>query len=153
MALAEEYQRQFAWRRWPRIWNLLPPLDGKVLLDLDAYAREPSKRSGTIFTWVTSCAITWSEPGSTYRTPLTLDDPELAFDGPASPEVTAAWRSRLDRLKLREAPNFSNTRDEFLAALAHPDHRSRAKVYCYIATVGGAGRRDVNAFTSEGCDR
>jgi len=34
MTLADEYQRQFAWRSWSRILSLLPAIDGQVVLDL-----------------------------------------------------------------------------------------------------------------------
>jgi ubiquinone/menaquinone biosynthesis C-methylase UbiE len=34
MSLADEYQRQLAWRSWPRILSLLPAIDGQIVLDL-----------------------------------------------------------------------------------------------------------------------
>ena len=34
MALADEYERQFAWRSWPRIFDALPSVSGARILDL-----------------------------------------------------------------------------------------------------------------------
>ncbi len=34
MALADEYRRQFAWRAWPRVLDLLPDLTDQTVLDL-----------------------------------------------------------------------------------------------------------------------
>jgi SAM-dependent methyltransferase len=34
MSLADEYKRQFAWRAWAEAMSLVPPLDGKTVLDL-----------------------------------------------------------------------------------------------------------------------
>lgn len=34
MSLSDEYKRQFAWRPWPEVMALLPPLGGKTVLDL-----------------------------------------------------------------------------------------------------------------------
>ena len=34
MSLVTEYKRQFDWRPWPQIFRVLPPLQGKVVLDL-----------------------------------------------------------------------------------------------------------------------
>jgi SAM-dependent methyltransferase len=34
MALAAEYRNQFSWRAWSSVFAVLPPLDGKVIVDL-----------------------------------------------------------------------------------------------------------------------
>jgi SAM-dependent methyltransferase len=34
MSLAREYRRQLAWRDWPRVLDALPPLEGRLVLDL-----------------------------------------------------------------------------------------------------------------------
>jgi SAM-dependent methyltransferase len=34
MTLADEYRKQFSWRSWTEVFALLPPLAGKVVLDL-----------------------------------------------------------------------------------------------------------------------
>jgi len=67
---------------------------------------------------------------------LELADRELAFDGAAEPEVLQAWRDRLEGLRLlREkcGARFDALRDEFLACLGRPDHRSRARVLGSLA--------------------
>ena len=68
---------------------------------------------------------------------LILEDLELSFTGPASPEVLEAWRARFHRMKqLRDfcAPSFDQVKEEFLGCLSSADHRSTAKVYCCIAS-------------------
>lgn len=68
---------------------------------------------------------------------LELDDDELAFDGPAKAEVVAAWTARLARMKaLQEfcGSNFNHVRAQLLSALAHPCHRSQARVHACLAT-------------------
>jgi len=68
---------------------------------------------------------------------MTVPDLEFAFDGPALPEVLDAWRARLARLTfLRDlcGPEHELVCRELLACLAHPDHRSRARVHCVLAT-------------------
>lgn len=67
---------------------------------------------------------------------LTLDDRELSFRGPASPEVVEAWRARLQRMKLLR--DFCGTavetvEAELLTCLAHADHRCSARVLCCMA--------------------
>jgi SAM-dependent methyltransferase len=77
---------------------------------------------------------------------LSVGDRELAFDGPATPEVLEAWRERLDRMRLLQAfcgAEFAALRQDFLGALAREDHRSVATVQvafarCEVAT-GSAG--------------
>jgi len=67
-----------------------------------------------------------------------LVDQELSFEGPAAPEVLDAWRDRLNRMKLLNnfcGAMFERVRDNFLAALSHPDHRSLARVYACIGTL------------------
>jgi len=67
---------------------------------------------------------------------LKLEDDELSFRGAAAPEVLEAWNERFARMHvLRDfsGPAFERLRADFLACLARPDHRSRARVYCSIA--------------------
>lgn len=74
--------------------------------------------------------------GFRIRTELVLDDRELAFQGPAPPEVLAAWRARFARMPaLQEycGERFTALQGDFLDCLAHPDHRSSARVFCCIA--------------------
>jgi SAM-dependent methyltransferase len=67
---------------------------------------------------------------------FSLPDAELAFDGPALPEVVEAWRARFARMKaLQEfcGPDFEWLRDEFLDCLLREDHRAAATVRCCVA--------------------
>ena len=69
---------------------------------------------------------------------LIVQDQELSFSGPASPEVLDAWRARFNRMKLLRdfcGPRIDQVQEEFLGCLARVDHRSTAKVYCCIATA------------------
>ena len=69
--------------------------------------------------------------GFTVAQEIDVPDAELSFDGPARAEVAAAWRRRFDRLRLLRdycGDGFEPLRDEFLACLARPDHRSTARV-------------------------
>ncbi len=75
--------------------------------------------------------------GFTASKVFALADQELAFDGPAPPEVIAAWRARLDRMQLLQdfcGARFEALRDDLLACLGRPDHRSTARVSCCIAS-------------------
>jgi SAM-dependent methyltransferase len=72
---------------------------------------------------------------------ITLADRELAFDGPAEPDVLKAWRNRLDRMKLlREfcGDEFEFLRDDFLSCLIRDTHRSTARVICCIGHSAAA---------------
>ncbi|MEZ5962777.1 MAG: methyltransferase domain-containing protein [Planctomycetota bacterium] len=76
------------------------------------------------------------EAGCDVRTEITLDDRELAGDGPLSAEVVAAWDQRLQRMQLLQAfcgDDFGRVRRELLAALAAPNHVSRASVRFVLA--------------------
>lgn len=76
---------------------------------------------------------------------LECEDRELSFDGPADTAVLDAWRARIDRMTLLRAfcgHEFAAVRDDFLHALTAPDHHSRARVVCCIATVPRPGLPD-----------
>lgn len=65
------------------------------------------------------------------------DDPELAFQGPARPEVLDAWRRRFARMPALRADlgqsRFTRCRNAFLECLAAPDHTCDAAVVMVIA--------------------
>ncbi len=68
---------------------------------------------------------------------LTLPDLEFSFLGPAEPPVREAWSARFERMNSLQhfcGPRFDEVRTDFLAALAHPQHRSHSKVICCLAT-------------------
>jgi ubiquinone/menaquinone biosynthesis C-methylase UbiE len=68
---------------------------------------------------------------------LSLEDQELAFRGPARPEVLEAWRGRFERMRLLRdycGSRIDQVQAEFLGCLMHAEHRSAAQVICCIAT-------------------
>ena len=69
---------------------------------------------------------------------MIVPDAELSPVGPASDEVIFAWRERFKRMSLLRSfcgPAFDKVREEFLSCLGHPEHRSRAQVYCAVGEV------------------
>jgi SAM-dependent methyltransferase len=65
-----------------------------------------------------------------------LRDPEFAWDGPLGPDALASWRARWERMPLLRAAagaDAQRVRDDFLACLASPDHRSSARVRACLA--------------------
>ncbi len=74
------------------------------------------------------------------ETVVELDDVELSFSGPARLEVLAAWRQRWERMRLLRdhcGEDFAAVRDDFLNALAMPEHSSSAKVVVVLARKPG----------------
>lgn len=75
-----------------------------------------------------------------FQTQLTeLADCELAFAGPAQPEILQAWRARLKRmggLQQFLGPDFPAFTAEFLACLQAPAHTARCRVLCAVGTRG-----------------
>src|SRR6185437_1900628 len=64
-----------------------------------------------------------------------LADRELAFDGPASPEVLKAWRARFARmggLKSFLGNGFTDFTDSFVRVLESPQHRALCRVVCCV---------------------
>ena len=72
-----------------------------------------------------------------------LTDLELAFHGPALPEVLEAWRARLARMKgLKHflGAEFQAFSEEFLRCLSSSKHRSRSRVVCCVGTRSSQSR-------------
>jgi hypothetical protein len=68
-----------------------------------------------------------------------LRDDELAFTGPALPEVLTAWRQRLARmpgLKRFLGADLARFQVELLGCLASPAHLSRCRVLGCVGTRG-----------------
>jgi len=104
---------------------------------LEAYARDALAMKRYDFHMGRKLRGHLERSGFTVSRVLDLDDQELSFAGPARPEIIEAWRNRFERLKLLRdlcGPNFEQLKEEFLACLARADHRSKAKVYCCMAT-------------------
>lgn len=76
--------------------------------------------------------------GLQVATTIPLGDRELSFAGPGTPAVLAAWGARFDRMRLLRdfcGAEFERVREDFLACLAHPDHRCTASVVCCLAST------------------
>jgi putative acetyltransferase len=68
-----------------------------------------------------------------------LADRELAFDGPASPEVLKAWLARFARmggLKSFLGNGFADFTGSFIRALESPQHQALCKVVCCVGRRG-----------------
>lgn len=66
---------------------------------------------------------------------MMLNDRELAFNGPATPDVLQAWAGRLDRmsgLKNFLGSGVSEFKTRFLETLAREDHHSTCRVFCVV---------------------
>ena len=75
--------------------------------------------------------------GLTISRVMTLEDRELSFQGPAPPDVMAAWRARFERMRgLQDffGSRFAEVKEEFLDCLSHGDHSCAARVICCLAT-------------------
>ncbi|MEQ8763560.1 MAG: class I SAM-dependent methyltransferase [Planctomycetota bacterium] len=85
-----------------------------------------------------------TEIGMTVTRAMTVPDQELAFDGPADPEVLEAWRRRLENMKLLHAhcdDRFEAVREDLLGCLTDDDHRSLTRVCFCLAVKPGEGPR------------
>lgn len=113
------------------------PLGAEARAVFDAYAEEALGAKRYDFRMGRKLGGFLEAAGFRVVKTMALADRELAFAGPAPPEVIEAWRARLDRLtRLRElcGDRFEPVRDELLRCLARPDHRCEAKVLSCLAT-------------------
>lgn len=134
----------------PRAWIALTeiddlfahePLSARTAALLRAYADEALRAGRYEFRMGRKLAEYLARAGFTVPHAFALKDEELAFDGPARPEVRDAWRARFRRMTgLREfcGADFDRVQDEFLAGLERAEHRSLARVHCCIATRDGS---------------
>lgn len=114
------------------------PLGERTKALLDAYADDALAAGRYDFRMGRKLREHAERAGLTVARELTLEDREFSFTGPAQPDVLDAWRARFERMTLLRAfcgPEYDQVRDDFLACLARPDHRSVAKVCCCIATL------------------
>lgn len=139
--------RLAVWRRWlaPGGWLALTEIDDLFAHEplapatrarLDSYADEALRAGRYDFRMGRRLATAARAAGFTVELERRLTDAELAFDGPAPADVLSAWRARLDRMTLLHAScgaAWPACRDDFLAALARPDHRSGAAVAFVLA--------------------
>lgn len=113
------------------------PLTPGTAALLDAYAQEALQAKRYDFQMGRKVQGVVERAGFRVQRLLELDDRELSFAGAAEPAVLEAWRKRLERMTLLQrfcGASFAALRDEFLACLASPLHRSRSRVICCIAT-------------------
>lgn len=113
------------------------PLAARTVALFETYARDALQPGRYDFLMGRKIADHLERSGFRVTRTMTLEDRELAFAGPAGPEVLEAWRRRLDRMTLLHdfcGREFGALRDDFLGCLARPDHRSLATVRCCIAT-------------------
>jgi len=70
--------------------------------------------------------------GFTIKAKYRVNDPELAFDGPAPPAILAAWQRRFARMPAMRtylgADRFNEVTQSFLETISLSDHRSTAAV-------------------------
>jgi SAM-dependent methyltransferase len=114
------------------------PLNAEARSIFDAFARDALTAKRYDFHMGRKLRPYLEQCGFVVSNELTLDDQELAFAGPARPDVLEAWRARLERMKVLQkfaGADFPRLRDEFLGCLTRPDHRSTTKVYCCVATL------------------
>ncbi len=112
------------------------PLGMKSAALLEDYARDSLDRGRYDFHMGKKLGGHLKRAGFTVSQELSLEDRELAFEGPASADVLKAWHLRFDRMKLLQdfcGEDFAHVRDEFLRCLELAEHRSFAKVRCCIA--------------------
>jgi SAM-dependent methyltransferase len=113
------------------------PLDSRTRTLLDAFAEDALGAGRYDFRMGRRLPAHLEGAGFRIDNSLILEDAELAFQGPARPEVIEAWRLRFERMNLLRdfcGSEYGRIRDEFLGCLARSDHRSRAKVCCRIAS-------------------
>jgi len=115
------------------------PLSAGIKSMLDAYARDSLEAGRYDFDMGHKLADHLHRAGFTAVRTLNVVDQELAFDGPAPPDVIDAWRNRFDRMTLLRdfcGADFERVRGAFLDCLVRADHRSTASVVLSI------GRKD-----------
>jgi SAM-dependent methyltransferase len=112
------------------------PLSARSKSLLDAYAENSLKSGRYDFHMGSRLASHLERAGFTVLSVVTVKDRELAFRGPAQPDVVRAWRTRFERMTLLRdfcGSEFESVRDEFLDCLVGAGHRSDAKVYSCLA--------------------
>ena len=112
------------------------PLGARSASLLEDYAQDSLEQGRYDFHTGRKLAGHLERAGFKISRELTLEDRELAFEGPASADILEAWGLRFDRMKLLQdfcGADFAHVRDEFLRCLEQPEHHSLAKVRCCIA--------------------
>jgi SAM-dependent methyltransferase len=113
------------------------PLSARTKERLAAYAREALAAKRYDFHMGRKLRGHLERAGLAVSNEFTVSDRELSFDGPAIPDVVAAWGRRLDSLRLLRdlcGAEFDTVRDDFLRCLENREHRSTARVVVCLAT-------------------
>jgi SAM-dependent methyltransferase len=112
------------------------PLGADARAELDSYVDDTLAACRYDFRMGRKLASRLEGAGLSVCSEASLADAELAFFGPARPEVLEAWRARLDRMTLLRdqlGSRFPAIREDFLACLVHPRHASYARVVSCVA--------------------
>ena len=118
------------------------PLGERTRELLEAYADEALAAGRYDFRMGRRLARELREAGLEVALESSLSDGEFSFQGPATPAVLGAWDRRLERmLGLQRfcGAGFADLRRDFLAALAHGEHRSASRVCWCVAGTGLSG--------------
>jgi len=114
------------------------PLAPRTRELLQAYAAAAARAGRYDFQMGRKLAEHLTRAGLRVTRTLTPADRELAFDGPALPEVAVAWAQRFERMKLLHefcGAEYPAVRDDFLTCLGRADHHARARVVCCVAVA------------------
>lgn len=112
------------------------PLPSRTRTLLDAYAEDAIRKSRYHFRMGRELPRYLKDAGFDVDKTWVIQDQELAFDGPASHAVLAAWRDRLNRMSMLQAfcgEAFETVRADLLDCLQREDHSSGCKVWCCLA--------------------
>jgi hypothetical protein len=137
-------------RRWrslltPGGWILLTevddlfehePIELRTRELLTAYARAALEDRRYDFQMGRKLRRYVEDAGFTVHEEIRCEDKELAFQGPASEEVVAAWSARFKRLRaLQEfcGAEFEAVRRDFVRCLGDSEHRCGASVRACLA--------------------
>jgi SAM-dependent methyltransferase len=114
------------------------PLSSETAELLDAYAADATNAQRYDFFMGRKLADHARAAGLRIDAEFIVEDREFSFDGPAEDAIVEAWNERFAQMKLLQSfcgSSFDSVRREFLACLRSPDHRSRARVCCCIAST------------------
>jgi len=112
------------------------PLAARTRELLDAYAEEALEQGRYDFRMGRKLGAHLEAAGFHVTRELTLHDRELAFTGPAPPEILDAWSRRFDRMKpLHDVcgSELPRVKEDFLGCLANLDHTCTANIHCCVA--------------------
>lgn len=112
------------------------PLAARTTELLEGYVGEARAAGRYDFRMGRRLAPELARAGFRVERELELEDREFRAAGALAPEVVAAWRARLERMRLLHehcGPEWAAVESELLSALASPEHTSRARVVFVLA--------------------